>query len=130
MTNWTRRLAFGLLCLALVRSGGYTQDKPPMVESPAAVPPPPAIPTVSVPAQASPVAPGGRPATVEQLIERLEQLRVQRKNLEDQEKVVADLLRDALQKQKVRLNKLGVEDTAPPPRAKTVEVFAPPYFIF
>ena len=53
--------------------------------------------------------------TIDQLIEKLEQLRRQKAVLEKEEQAVTGQLRVALQKQKERLAKLGIEDQSQPP---------------
>jgi hypothetical protein len=82
------------------RPGGYAAVAPPSIERVAT-----ATPTAS-PSQ-------NAPPTTEQLIALLEDLRKQKEAIERMEKQVGEQLREALQRQKDRLAKLGV--TGPDP---------------
>jgi hypothetical protein len=116
-----RRWAVPLACLVLAAGTGSSQPPQPSV-APAQPSPGQVIPVPNVPAldrSSGPVAPAAQtppaPQSIDQLMEKLEQLRRQKAVLEKEEQAVTAELRVALQKQKERLAKLGIEEEAPAP---------------
>ncbi|HJZ91917.1 MAG TPA: hypothetical protein VKE40_13675 [Gemmataceae bacterium] len=117
-----------LLLIALASGHGYPQTEKVAPETPKPVrlvddlqppkddsPPRRAVPNVDPP----PPVRGATPAaaqTVDELINRLEDLRKQKAELEKQEKAVVEQLRERLKSQTDRLAKLGIVPLAPEPR--------------
>src|SRR5262249_53318654 len=116
--SW-RRGAVPFVCVLLVAVGHRAAQPPtgvaPVTPTGPAVPTPPgglAVPSIGPTVPQVPTPP---PApTIDQLMEKLEQLRKQKADLEKEEQAVTAQLRTALQKQKERLPKLGVEEPAQP----------------
>jgi hypothetical protein len=110
-SSW-RRWAAPAACLALLACGGSGFPQQP----PGVAPPGPGV---------GPSAPTPPPQpTIDQLIDRLEQIRKQKAELDRQEQAVVAELRAALKRQRERLAKLGVEE-APPPRPSEPGVSPP-----
>jgi hypothetical protein len=117
-----------LLLIALASGHGYPQSEKvtPEVKNPPRLvddlqppkdepPPRRAVPIIDAP----PVIRVATPAaaqTVDELINRLEELRKQKAELEKQEKAVVEQLRERLKSQSDRLAKLGIVPLAPEPR--------------
>ncbi|HJZ59299.1 MAG TPA: hypothetical protein VKE74_30420, partial [Gemmataceae bacterium] len=116
--SW-RRWAVPFVCVLLVAVGNGASQPPtgvaPVTPTGPAVPTPPgglAVPSIGPTVPQVPTPP---PApTIDQLMEKLEQLRKQKADLEKEEQAVTAQLRTALQKQKERLAKLGIEEPAQP----------------
>jgi hypothetical protein len=109
----------GGLAACLVLSGDGYPQQPPQLPVPVAPPDPtPLTPLVPAPAPTPP-----REPTVDQLLDRLTDLRRQKAELEKQEQVTVKQLRDKLKAQTERLEKLGVapesKDVPPAPNVKT-----------
>src|SRR5437773_1848755 len=96
-------LGGGLAACVLMCGDGYPQQ-----------PPGPALP--AIPPPAVPAAPAPPPSTtVEQLIDRLTELRKQKAELERREQLTIKELRDKLRAQSERLAKLGIAPEPPAP---------------
>jgi hypothetical protein len=117
--NWVRRgTAVAVAGVLLVTAGSqYGYPQPPAPSTP--LPPPAIDPLPSQPLIAAPVPDKG-PATVDELIVTLENLRKQKEAIEKQEKVVAEQLKERLREQQERINKLGLN--SPRSEPKTAEV--------
>ena len=103
-------------CLALC-GNGYPQQPP-------GTTPVPALPVLDpAPSAIMPVAPAPAPTpTVDQLLDRLTELRRQKAELEKQEQATVKQLRDKLKAQTERLEKLGIAPEpkdAPPAKDET-----------
>ena len=108
------RWALPLSCVAFLSFGaGYGQPQPPDE--------PPRVRALMKP-EAPPVEPAStaaKPAaaqSVDELINRLEKLRVQKAELEKQEKEVVEQLREIVRSQADRLSKLGINLGPPDPK--------------
>src|SRR5262249_51648793 len=121
--SW-RRGAVPFVCVLLVAVGHRAAQPPtgvaPVTPTGPAVPTPPgglAVPSIGPTVPQVPTPP---PApTIDQLMEKLEQLRKQKADLEKEEQAVTAQLRTALQKQKERLAKPGDGEPAPAPAGIT-----------
>ncbi|HVK15154.1 MAG TPA: hypothetical protein VM597_40820 [Gemmataceae bacterium] len=103
----------GLAACLVLCGNGYPQQPPPAPTSPS-LPAPVAAPDLA-PSVFTPVVPAPTPGTtVDQLLDRLTELRRQKAELEKQEQLVVKQLRDRLKAQTERLEKLGI---APEPKA-------------
>jgi hypothetical protein len=109
MTRLFRHWMLPLACLAILTIGnGHGQPQPP--EEPTRTkallksdpPPPQAADPPAAPARQTP------PASVDDLITRLEKLRQQKAELEKQEREVVEQLREIVKSQADRLSKLGI----------------------
>jgi|GEM_PF-5437786 len=109
MTRLFRHWMLPLVCLAILTIGnGHGQPQPPEepTRSKALLksdpPPPQAADPPLAPARPTP------PASVDDLITRLEKLRQQKAELEKQEREVVEQLREIVKSQADRLSKLGI----------------------
>jgi hypothetical protein len=118
----SNRATLLFVCLMLAAAAGIGLTQPPSAPAPVA-PPVLVAPSPQVPALPEPfsppqpsvlVAPGtlvpDAPSTLDQLIERLTQVRAQKAELERQEKALVEQLKQKLHQYREHLNKLGITD--------------------
>ena len=117
------RLPAVLVAASLLAIGGVGYSQ---VPQPGAIPPP-GVPLLPVP-QPSPPPPLPEP-TVEQMLDSLEALRVQKAELEKKEQEMVASINKKIDKQRERMKKLGLEKPPVAPPAIPIEVRVPDAFL-
>jgi hypothetical protein len=114
-------IAIAALAVLVVAGTSYTQQAPRPTSSPPAVAPTDTIPPVSVaPAPPANIPPSYVPVasqelTVDQMLDRLQQLRAQKAEIEKKEHELLNAIRKKVEKQTERLERLGVTPRPPEP---------------
>jgi len=105
-----KRVVFcsGVLVLVLVVAAAVARQSPPPSSAEGSLPPRPASNEPRLSGPASPTPPPAKAPSIDDLLNKLDSLKAQKAALEKAEKETVELLKQKLQEQKHRLQKLGV----------------------